>query len=57
MPEPVRPGDVPDLTDFLRGADLTVAGLDAPAVRVWARLFRQTGQLEREVAWSLALTE
>ena len=37
MLEPVLPVDVPDLTDFLRGADLTVAGLDAPAVRLWVR--------------------
>ncbi|MEL7975374.1 GNAT family N-acetyltransferase [Isoptericola sp. F-RaC21] len=37
MLEPVRPGDVPDLSAFLRGADLTVAGLDAPAVHLWAR--------------------
>lgn len=37
MLEPVRPSDVPDLTHFLRGADLTIAGLDAPEVRLWVR--------------------
>ncbi|SKC46584.1 Acetyltransferase (GNAT) family protein [Krasilnikoviella flava] len=33
----MRSREIPDLTDFLCGADLTVAGLDAPAVRLWAR--------------------
>jgi N-acetylglutamate synthase-like GNAT family acetyltransferase len=35
--ELLRPHDVPDLTEFLRQADLTVAGLDAPTVRLWLR--------------------
>lgn len=35
--EPVLPDDVADLTEFLRRADLTVAGLDVPAVRLWVR--------------------
>lgn len=32
---PVRAADVPDLARFLRDADLTVAGLDAPGLRCW----------------------
>ena len=30
-----RPSDVDALTAFLRDADLTVSGLDAPSVRLW----------------------
>ncbi|GAA1716645.1 hypothetical protein GCM10009809_10880 [Isoptericola hypogeus] len=37
MLEPLRPADVPDLTAFLQAADLTLAGLDAPSVRLWVR--------------------
>jgi N-acetylglutamate synthase-like GNAT family acetyltransferase len=32
---PVTNDDVDELRDFLREADLTVAGLESPAVRVW----------------------
>lgn len=32
---PVRAADAPDLARFLRDADLTVAGLDAPGLRCW----------------------
>lgn len=32
---PVGRADVPDLEAFLRAADLTLAGLDAPGVRLW----------------------
>lgn len=31
----VGPGDVADLTAFLREVDLTLSGLDAPTVRLW----------------------
>ncbi len=34
-PVPLRPADVPDLHAFLRRADLTLSGLDAPTVRLW----------------------
>jgi hypothetical protein len=27
--------DLDDLTEFLRAADLTLSGLDSPAVRLW----------------------
>jgi N-acetylglutamate synthase-like GNAT family acetyltransferase len=33
--DPVSPRDVDSLREFLTGADLTLAGLDAPAVRLW----------------------
>jgi N-acetylglutamate synthase-like GNAT family acetyltransferase len=29
------PADIPDLTAFLRRADLTLSGLDSPAIRLW----------------------
>ena len=32
---PVSPADVDDLRAFLVAADLTLAGLDDPAVRLW----------------------
>jgi len=32
---PVTPDDVDDVRAFLRDADLTLAGLDAPSVRLW----------------------
>lgn len=32
---PVEPHDVPRVRDFLRSVDLTLAGIDAPAVRLW----------------------
>ncbi|WP_082008368.1 GNAT family N-acetyltransferase [Microbacterium mangrovi] len=32
---PVTPADIADLRTFLRDVDLTVAGLDAPTVRLW----------------------
>ena len=35
---PVEPGDVARVRDFLRESDLTLAGLDAPAVRLWIEL-------------------
>lgn len=35
---PVEPGDLPSVRDFLREADLTLAGLDVPAVRLWVEL-------------------
>lgn len=35
-PLPVSPADVADVRGFLAGCDLTVAGLDDPAVRLWA---------------------
>lgn len=107
-PRAVRPVDVPDVREFLAWSDLTLAGLDDPAVRLWAvrdgsgavvgttgfersadgrhallrsvavdpalrgsgagtrlaavladttqvTLFRASGQLEREVAWSRRL--
>lgn len=31
----VEAGDLPDLTDFLRLADLTLSGLESPTVRLW----------------------
>ena len=34
----VEPGDVTRVRDFLGEADLTLAGLDAPAVRLWVEL-------------------
>ena len=34
-PTPLRPEEVDDLVDFLRAADLTLSGLDSPAVRLW----------------------
>ncbi|MET0822415.1 MAG: GNAT family N-acetyltransferase [Aeromicrobium sp.] len=35
---PVEPGDVAKVRDFLREVDLTLAGLDSPAVRLWVEL-------------------
>jgi N-acetylglutamate synthase-like GNAT family acetyltransferase len=35
---PVEPADVPLVRDFLQRVDLTLAGLDAPAVRLWIEL-------------------
>ncbi|SBN61477.1 Acetyltransferase (GNAT) domain-containing protein [Curtobacterium sp. 9128] len=35
-PLPVSPADVADVHGFLASCDLTVAGLDHPAVRLWA---------------------
>jgi hypothetical protein len=61
---PMRPADVGDVTAFLTIADLTLSGLDDPGLRIWllratvthqVRLFRATGQLADEVAWSRAL--
>jgi hypothetical protein len=47
----VTAADVGELRTFLTEADLTRAGLDAHQVR----LFIQSGQLDREVAWSMAI--
>jgi N-acetylglutamate synthase-like GNAT family acetyltransferase len=33
--EPVTPSDVGELRDFLSEVDLTLAGLDAPTVKLW----------------------
>ena len=35
---PVEPGDVASVRKFLRRVDLTLAGLDAPGVRLWIEL-------------------
>lgn len=35
---PVEPGDVARMRDFLERVDLTLAGLDASAVRLWVEL-------------------
>jgi N-acetylglutamate synthase-like GNAT family acetyltransferase len=35
---PVEPADVAAVREFLDGTDLTLAGLDAPAVRLWIEL-------------------
>jgi N-acetylglutamate synthase-like GNAT family acetyltransferase len=32
---PATPADTAEILDLLRGADLTVSGLDSPAVRLW----------------------
>jgi N-acetylglutamate synthase-like GNAT family acetyltransferase len=37
VPSPVRAADVPALRAFLASADLTLSGLDDPAVRLWIR--------------------
>jgi N-acetylglutamate synthase-like GNAT family acetyltransferase len=37
VPSPLRDSDVPALRAFLAAADLTVAGLDDAAVRLWVR--------------------
>ncbi|HEV7184384.1 MAG TPA: hypothetical protein VGN33_07790 [Leifsonia sp.] len=34
--EPVGPDDVHSLREFLREVDLTLSGLDAPTVLLWA---------------------
>jgi len=34
-PTRISPADVPELTAFLRRADLTLSGLDSPAIRLW----------------------
>jgi N-acetylglutamate synthase-like GNAT family acetyltransferase len=37
LPAPTRisPREIPELTDFLRRADLTLSGLDSPSLRLW----------------------
>jgi N-acetylglutamate synthase-like GNAT family acetyltransferase len=35
LPTRLSPADIPDLTAFLEGADLTLSGLDSPGIRLW----------------------
>lgn len=42
---PVTPLDRDDLTEFLRGADLTLSGLDSATVRLWIARDAETGAI------------
>ena len=51
----VEPADVARARDFLREADLTLAGLDSPAVRLWVE--HDDGQIVGSTGFELSADE
>ncbi|WP_127476721.1 GNAT family N-acetyltransferase [Microbacterium sulfonylureivorans] len=49
----VEPGDLPDLTEFLGVADLTLSGLDEASVRLWVERDRR-GAIVGSTGYELA---